>query len=409
LQALAAISFAKTTTLTQVDPTLQTLVAAAYDNVLDILENGQLAVPAYTFTPNAHSDADGITSAETLQDNKATYQSAIVTYVSTNYAAFWVALTQAEQDKFEADVGYVVNAVTYDILYGGSYQTIFAADTLVSETGTSAKAATMAAYTELKSLLQADVETSYSTLVGTLLDDLVESIDLGDTPTATNPTLVGSATVQSSYTAIQTAKSSIKSNTTQYITDTFSSLEYDSAKCERDIEYILDAVYYDLTYGGNLETTIAGKAYYSFGTLQIDTNDKQATLGAYGKLKSLAGQIAQNQDVQQLQALTLQVTGPAGSAPAAAGAQLLIQNIINIIDTQTIPTPINPSRTWGDPALAGKSLFLQNQAETIKASVTQYVDDNWAYSVPEVEQLLVAEKLVASVAELISVIEGGPS
>ncbi|MFO0003800.1 MAG: hypothetical protein ACK559_21990, partial [bacterium] len=36
-------------------------------------------------------------------------------------------------------------------------------------------------------------------------------------------------------------------------------------KCERDVGLIVDAVVYDLTYGGNLATQIAARSYYSLG------------------------------------------------------------------------------------------------------------------------------------------------
>jgi hypothetical protein len=38
--------------------------------------------------------------------------------------------------------------------------------------------------------------------------------------------------------------------------------QYDSVKCARDVGYIVDAILYDLTYGGNLETLVAARAYF---------------------------------------------------------------------------------------------------------------------------------------------------
>ena len=37
----------------------------------------------------------------------------------------------------------------------------------------------------------------------------------------------------------------------------------DDGKCSRDLGFLLDAITYDLTYGGNLETSVAAQSYFS--------------------------------------------------------------------------------------------------------------------------------------------------
>ena len=44
-------------------------------------------------------------------------------------------------------------------------------------------------------------------------------------------------------------------------------------KCEEDVGFIIDAIAYDLTYGGNMETLNAGYAYYEgTGDGVVDSN-----------------------------------------------------------------------------------------------------------------------------------------
>ena len=46
-------------------------------------------------------------------------------------------------------------------------------------------------------------------------------------------------------------------------------LKYGRTKCKQDIGFLLDAVAYDLTYGGNWQSVIAGEAYYTGTQLNI--------------------------------------------------------------------------------------------------------------------------------------------
>jgi hypothetical protein len=102
------------------------------------------------------------------------------------------------------------------------------------------------------------------------------------------------------------------------------------ASCTRDVGYILDALQYDMTYGCNNQSLIAGSAYYSYSTLDIAATEKVAIVAAYGRLSTILGQIIQGQTVTPTSGnVTSQNTaGTAGSAVAAAFAQARIADIL---------------------------------------------------------------------------------
>ena len=101
------------------------------------------------------------------------------------------------------------------------------------------------------------------------------------------------------------------------------------ATCTRDVGYILDALQFDMTYGGNTQTLIAGSSYYSYYTKTIAASETTATVAAYQRLATIIGQIVQGQSVTPTSGnVTSQVTtGSAGSASAAAFAQARINDI----------------------------------------------------------------------------------
>ena len=71
---------------------------------------------------------------------------------------------------------------------------------------------------------------------------------------------------------------------------------YNSATCERDVGYIVDAVIYDLKYSGNSKSQEAGKSYYrgTTSTEEVINNQKPQTVAALEYAKHIAGDIIQN-------------------------------------------------------------------------------------------------------------------
>ena len=70
---------------------------------------------------------------------------------------------------------------------------------------------------------------------------------------------------------ILTNKAFLQEEVIGYIAINYSPIKYSKTKCRQDVGYIIDALAYDLTYGGNWQTPNAGLAYYDgvTGTLQI--------------------------------------------------------------------------------------------------------------------------------------------
>jgi len=84
-----------------------------------------------------------------------------------------------------------------------------------------------------------------------------------------------------------------------YISDQYPGLQYSRTKCKQDIKYIIDALAYDISYGGTWQSVTAGLAYYNGreGVLQIDASEKAATLAAYDRLAELLRTISRDVDV----------------------------------------------------------------------------------------------------------------
>jgi hypothetical protein len=69
---------------------------------------------------------------------------------------------------------------------------------------------------------------------------------------------------------------------------------YNRVKCKRDVGYIIDAISFDLAFGGNSESINAGLAYWNAGTSYV-TNEKAETIFAYDYVKFIGQYIINNQ------------------------------------------------------------------------------------------------------------------
>ena len=149
----------------------------------------------------------------------------------------------------------------------------------------------------------------------------------------------------------------------------------DQTSCERDVGYIVDALRYDLTYGGNLETSVAARSYYTFGTYVGDPASKLRALAVQARIKDIIDNIAIGSTAGWVKTtgLTQDVSGTAGSAGAATFAQARIQEIYDAINTGTTPTTILPSTTWVAPALLTANTVLQYKKSELQGSALNYV------------------------------------
>ena len=311
LQTIAGIEFAKSAALAavSVNGTTVTRVNAAFDEVIDIIRNGVVSTDtsadSLTFTNPANASQAIINSKNQLISNKAFARAEIVAWINDQIATAAPGSTfdgfTYNSVKCSRDVGYIIDALIYDLLYGGNSASIVAANSYfvgtLGQLGAGQKDGTIAAYTRLNTVLsqviqgQAVTVTSGnienqiavgSAAVGTSAEATIVSADLqliidvidaetpAGLPTPTYPSLGWvNANIVSATDALATAKSTIITNTSAYLTTTFDGFSYNQTKCERDVKYIVDALTYDVLYGGNTATRTAANAYWVGAVTQV--------------------------------------------------------------------------------------------------------------------------------------------
>ena len=344
--------------------------------------------PAYSL-----SDPNYGRSRDLFLQNKDFIRAEIIAYIGDTYPNIKYSKTKCKQD-----VGYIMDAIAYDLTYGGNWQSVVAGEAYWNgasgnlQIDSSEKIATVAAYNYLKTLLQTvgrniTVTPTYQTavsqisgtggsitvsnVIGTLMDDIIDTINDGyQTVTVTYPTITN-ADALTVKTALDNAKPTIQESTIDFISKNFGSFTYNSATCRRDLDRILTAVAYDTQLGTNYNTVYAGIAYQRPNNAYNLQNQRIQTVGAIRNARNVT-----------LDDATLQSYGETAYLDRAEAGFNEIVDIINngSLGTATPGDGVVDALVFDDTtalnqdSIDAKDNLVANR-EFIKAEITAWIDD----------------------------------
>jgi hypothetical protein len=143
-----------------------------------------------------------------------------------------------------------------------------------------------------------------------------------------------STSIYSAYELLLLNRSFIQAETIAYVNTSFVGLVYSTATCKRDVGYIIDAVTYDVLYGGNSQTADAADSYYDGAVFRIPYDTKPATIAAYYFIKTIIDDCLVNNLISPTQQLgvTQSTTATAATSTQSAIAQALVDIVANIVE-----------------------------------------------------------------------------
>ena len=240
--------------------------------------------------------------AETIQyiNNQITAHNAVNTYpyavtLLTNNRQFiideiiaWVAYRVANNispfagytysvASCRRDTGYLIDALIYDIRYGGNEKTINIAENfwqggvaqLISPTQE------IAGFNQVFSIITSYIlpKTSYTSQQSPVTSTQSTSGNAGEAAAITK---IDSVLKPIIINVISGGLSTLPAKS--YSTYDYAGYIYESSKCNRDIGYVLDAYLHDLRYGGNYKTRYISNRFWNGTTPQI-SGDRRPEIG----------------------------------------------------------------------------------------------------------------------------------
>jgi hypothetical protein len=413
LQTLESFKFARKETIEKgLSDTGEARALASWNEVIDIFENGVVstdtAADAITFTTPVGASQDLEDAKDQLQANRDFIAAEIVAYVNDNTPP-----AGYNQTKCNRDVKYIVDGLSHDILYGGNSATRLVAasyfEGAVAQLPVNQLTPTTNAYTHLKDTVipaiitntpltptTGNTETQNTTngaatapesaALELLVDIIIDHINGYDNVNPLGDEVLPSVTwstseLQQDYSTIVAQKSSIQSLTTQFIADTFTGFNFNSTKCDRDTKYIVDALTYDILYGGNSATLNAARSYWVGTQTQVE-GQKAETATALEYTATILNKIIQDQAVDYTwQSSEAQdTTAGAGTTTEAATAANLLQIIQDVITDglDNLPTEVKPDyATFANADVIAGVNNLLTEKDTIVADTITYINTTY--------------------------------
>jgi hypothetical protein len=303
------------------------IIESRFDEILEIL-NGNIS--GWTDRIKSNGDPSDLIAVNNAANNLLTNTN----YLANEVTAYIDAITATsgftyDVGKCQRDIGYLVNAVAFDLLHGGNRQSVqnglyyynFSATT--STLHGNQESATIQAFNHLSTLISNVIQnipvvpaqqkvaqtftvSTATSAEATILDSSIDVITgiISGGPTSALPPEIITFTATTNISAfaaadnIESNKSFLVEEVIAYIDQTFNpgKFNYDETKCYRDVGLIVDAVSQDILLGGNQKSIEAGLAYWSAGYNYVAGQVSTTTM-AINHARDIALQIIANTPV----------------------------------------------------------------------------------------------------------------
>ena len=360
-----AIAFARDNAVGYVtsasNATVVSTVTNNFNIIINVLTNGTGGI-SDSIVPNTYASTTPAVLAGyyALVNNKTNIQNSTISWLATAHPNFTFNTATCYRD-----IGYIVDSVAFDLLHLGNRQSYMSGVYYYSYNANSSEILneipqTTAAYNFIKDISAkivtgTTVTNRYQTLIpqaittGTggsaeigLVNNLITTITgIINTGPSAAPARVPigltantSTSIYSAYNLLLLNRSFIQAETIAYINTSFVGLVYSTATCKRDVGYIIDAVTYDVLYGGNSQTADAADSYYDGAVFRIPYNTKPATIAAYYFIKTIIDDCLVNNVISPTQQLvvTQSTTATAATSTQSAIAQSLVDIVASIVE-----------------------------------------------------------------------------
>ena len=213
----------------------------------------------------------------------------------------------------------------------------------------------------------------------TIVTNAITANNNSGVPAEVTPSVTwASQSIQADYNTIVANKSALQTATTDFITEKYQGYNFNATKCERDTKYIIDALSYDLLYGGNSATIDVAKSYW-VGTQTQVADQKEETAVTIDYVGKICDEIIRDKDVDyKWQGVVNQdKTNGAGTIIEVGRVQTLVQIMEDVIENglDNLPSTTYPDYPqWVDTDVVQGISNLFSQKETIKTETVDYID-----------------------------------
>jgi hypothetical protein len=178
-----------------------------------------------------------------LRGNRNFIQEETMAYLTASWSTF-----DYDKVKCRRDVGYIIDGVATDLLYGGNERSVMSGEFYYRYPS---KAILLGDGDGAGQLKQTVDGINYAARIA---QKVVKNIEFQ----------TASLEASASFDLLRKNKEFIQKEGIAYVSSSWSTVYYNQASCSRDIGYLVDAAATDVLYGGKERSVIAGNFYYLF-------------------------------------------------------------------------------------------------------------------------------------------------
>ena len=300
-----------------------------------------------------------------------------------------------DEAKCSRDVGLIVDAVTTDMVFGTNGASITAGLAYLrsysSVVLSTQKSQTIAAINKTRDDVLARTGNSSARsritanfgIITNIINQGAGGVPALDLP---NPSNVSDDVIDSAA-ILQANKEFMKAEVNAWIQEQMqqnvapfvSSFYYDPIKCARDIGYLVDALTYDLLYGGNTQTKIAAEAYYIGATSYVPGQEDE-TVAAYNYLRGIIDDVILGNAITPTSGNGIAQVTSATMNPGSNAEVTVVQGLIDIVTDVVIDGLDNaPATLTVLPTFANGNATLYGIKQSIDADIAQIQDDTISF------------------------------
>jgi hypothetical protein len=333
-------------------------------------------------------------SAAILKENRAFIQEEVINYINNNFKDLLYDKTQ-----FREDLEGILTGVGYDIVLGTNYNAVLQG--LKFQRSKSIyldnylQGLWIAGLEEAKRLaagLVSGISGTAETRSNAAFDEVINIIDTGTLDTDAGASSLSYPVIASTDSNDENAKDHLQNNREFIAYEALAYLQslapkkyIDTDIRLRDIRKLVDALSYDIIYGGNFGSTDWIQDLFVDNILRLEITTRQETIDTLEHLKSVIGDIVVGTSVTPT---TGNLISQDTSASNATSAQVTdLENYLDIIITQlennnllNLPTIVYPSLVSGDAQLVASKSAIDGAIVDIQDDVITEIDSVAVFS-----------------------------
>ena len=333
-------------------------------------------------------------AAAILKENKQFIQEEIISYINNNFQDLLYDKTQ-----FRDDLTKLITGITYDVVLGTNFnQVLFGLKFQRSKSiylDSYLQELWVVGLDEAKRIvagLVSSISATAESRANAAFDEIINIIENGALDTDSGASALTFGTISSTDTNDVNAKNRLQNNREFIAAEAVAYLQsiapkkfINTAIRQRDIRKLVDALSYDVMYGGNFGSTDFAIDLFVDNVLRLEITTREETIDLLTRLKSVVGDIVLGNTVTPTTG-NLISQSTSGSNATSAEVTVLGQ-YIDIIITQlsnnnllNLPTIVFPSLVAGDAQLLAAKNTIDGAAVNIQDSVIAEIDSVAVYN-----------------------------